>query len=299
MINKCKICGSNDIVNYFVNDDRVLKCRKCGTGFLNDKIIPADQEYYEEASNYSAIINNPDRLDIIVKNAKNQLGFITKHLDPRDKTLLDIGAHTGMFVQEAGRSGFRAEGIEPNKIAADWALRRGISINNADLESYQPDKKYDIITLFHVLEHLSDPVACLNKLKSWLNKGGYLIIEVPNSDSYLAKLDGISWKYIALEHVYYFSQNSLGGLLKDLGFTIIVFQKRNFEINYLNLRKLAHYIWGKKIIRDRFQGKNPRSNQVVDTAKKNSIKGLIGKFMIQLVCLLRREDHILIIACKK
>jgi len=296
---KCKICDGGDIANYFEGEDKVFKCSKCGIGFLNPSLVKLDYpDYYEEASNYTAIVNDENRLKIISDNANSQLDFIEKHIDLEGGSLLDIGTHTGIFIREAIKRGFKAEGVEPNKTVVEWAKTRGIPVINGGIESYDSGKTYDIITLFHVLEHLDNPVENLSKIGKWLNRDGYLVLEVPNSDSFLAKLDGVSWKYIAFEHLYYFSEDSLVRLLESSGYSVIASLRRNFELNELNIRKLFRYLVGGHISRNRFQEKFALNRQVTIKKERSLFKRIIVKCMVVLIHMLHREDHIMIIAQK-
>ncbi len=298
MNNKCKICDSDRIVNYFGSDERIKKCRKCGVGFLNSDTFVRKPDYYEEGANYSAVLEDKQRLEYISRNAREQLSLMTENFKSKGKTLLDVGAHTGQFVREAFQLGFIAEGIEPNRVVADWARNKGISIQQSELENFNSPKKYDVITMFHVLEHFKDPMAALSKTKDLLGNRGYFIAEVPNSASYLARLDGVAWKFIALEHLFYFTENSLKNVLRDSGFSIIYSKKRNYELNYLNPSKLLRYLTGKKIFRDRFGGKNAVHNKILPVPEKRFINSAFQKVMVCLIGMLGREDHIFIIARK-
>lgn len=293
----CKICGRKEVEPYFPGDSRVLKCLSCGTGFLDNDLVIKNLGNYYTGRDYATRDLKEEKLKIAAAGAREVLNFISEFIEPQHKKLLDVGANAGMFVKEANNFGFDAKGIEASSEAVNYARNHGIPVSRFKVEDYEPSEKFDVVTVFHVLEHVKDPVLVLNKLKKWLNNSGYLAIEVPNLESHLAKRHGPSWKFIALEHIFYFSEKSLLKLLKDHGFEIIAVRKRNFEINYLNIRKLVQYILGAKIHRERLK---PKSFETVseDVSRQSLSKNLVRKFLIFLINRLGRQDHILILAKK-
>lgn len=298
MQTSCKICGSENTGPYFTDEPRILQCQKCRVVFLSPEAVNYEPEqYYSEKSHYSRL---PAEWEIKRgrENARNVVKFINKYIKPSGKSLLDVGSHIGLFVHEATRAGFTAEGIETNRTAVSWATEHNIPIQNYDIETFSSNKKYDVITLFHVLEHLPNPRTALGKFGGYINDGGYMIIEVPNIDSHLAKKDGPAWKFIALEHLFYFSDETLGNILKNLGFKIIVVKRRNYEIQYLNLKKIFRYFWGKPLVRKRLISKEEMAGEKEIPVDGRFIKLIFKKVLIWWINILGHEDHILIIARK-
>src|SRR3989344_1533008 len=143
---KCKICGSNDIEKKFDNDERILQCQKCEVAFLSSKMVnynPA--EYYSEEAGYSAITASQERHSFITDNAGVVMGLIGKYVSGKG-SLLDVGAHTGIFVREANKNGFEAVGIEPDTDSVKWANENSIPLYRSDIENFSTDKKFDTIT---------------------------------------------------------------------------------------------------------------------------------------------------------
>lgn len=128
----------------------------------------------------------------------------------RDKgSLLDIGAGTGAFLEAADRRGWEALGVEPSVIARQTAQEKGLSVVGA-IEDVNASKKFNVITLWHVLEHLPDLAGTIIKLKSMLSPEGYLIIAVPNYKSYDAKHYKHFWAaYDVPRHLWHFSRETL------------------------------------------------------------------------------------------
>lgn len=93
-------------------------------------------------------------------------------------TLLDIGAGSGEFVTMAARAGFRAEGIEPNLGYSEYARTQyGVPVITGDLDTAQGS--HDVVSLFHVLEHLRSPCDVFRRLHQLVSPGGRLFVEVP------------------------------------------------------------------------------------------------------------------------
>ena len=136
--------------------------------------------------------------------------------------LFDVGCASGALLLEARAHGFAVSGLEPDpEVAARTAARvdapvRGGSIEEALLES----ARYDVITLFDVLEHLVDPLAVLRKLRRALVPGGWIAVTVPDFGGAWARLTGPRWPFVTpWEHVLYFTRRTLTRALHEAGFT--------------------------------------------------------------------------------
>ncbi len=122
--------------------------------------------------------------------------------------LLDIGAGTGDFLKQAKNNSWTISGVEPNQGARKLAQEKEIELK----ESLTDFKgiKFDVITLWHVLEHLPDLEGTINEIEKLLNPGGILIIAVPKYKSYDAKYYKRYWAaYDIPRHLWHFSRDSL------------------------------------------------------------------------------------------
>jgi len=123
-------------------------------------------------------------------------------------TLLDIGAGTGDFLCQAQKGHWLIEGVEPNAKARILAKEKGITLqtDTTDLST----QSFDMITMWHVLEHVSDIDSQIKELKRLLKPDGYIIIAVPNFKSYDAKHYGSFWAaYDVPRHLWHFSENAI------------------------------------------------------------------------------------------
>ncbi|GHC44362.1 class I SAM-dependent methyltransferase [Ulvibacter litoralis] len=129
-------------------------------------------------------------------------------------TLLDIGAGTGEFLKVAKENNWTVSGIEPNEKARGIASEKGIDLENSidDLQG----NVYDVVTLWHVLEHLPDLENTLQKIEAFVKPGGVLIIAVPNFKSYDATFYKNYWAAFDVpRHLWHFSKASMKTLFSS------------------------------------------------------------------------------------
>ncbi len=127
---------------------------------------------------------------------------------PSKGVLLDIGAGTGDFLLEAKRQGWNVHGIEPSPKASDIAAQKGI-IYDMNLSNI-PSHSFDVITMWHVLEHVPDVTKQIQELKRLLKPKGTIFIAVPNYNSFDAIHYGEHWAaYDVPRHLTHFSKKSI------------------------------------------------------------------------------------------
>jgi SAM-dependent methyltransferase len=134
--------------------------------------------------------------------------------------LLDIGAGRGRFVATARANGFDAEGIEPStRGVAAAASEYGVALQPATIEAATVDPaSAQVVTLWHVLEHLDDPGAALQRAAQWLAPGGVLLVAVPNLASLQARLGAGRWYHLDVpRHRVHFTPDGLRALLARHG----------------------------------------------------------------------------------
>ena len=170
----------------------------------------------------------------------------------RTGSLLDIGCGLGMFLRLAKEKEFQVTGIEPNAEAAKYLGREyGIEVSNTLLENYRGRQRFDVVTMWDLLEHLADPARAISMVKMLLNPGGILVLEIPVRDSllhWIAKLSYIiSFGLIkrplyltyGVHHLQYFSERSILDLLSDSGFEIVACYRNATDIESVR-RKPGH-----------------------------------------------------------
>ncbi len=151
-----------------------------------------------------------------------------------NRTLLDIGAGTGDFLRAARRAGWQVAGVEPNKMARGRASEKRVKLEK-ELEAFS-NEKFQIITLWHVLEHLPDLQTQIEKIVSLLGKEGNLLVAVPNYKSFDAGYYQNFWAaYDAPRHLWHFSRTAIEKLFAKHGMEIVKIKPMFFDAFYVSL----------------------------------------------------------------
>lgn len=167
------------------------------------------------------------------KAIQNKLNLLDFFKESKGQ-LLDIGCGTGDFLAEAKNSGWNVLGYEPNEGAKKLAEEKGVSIID-DTKNIK-EGTLDIITMWHVLEHVPDLEIQIKELYRLLKPSGILIIAVPNYNSYDAKYYGEFWAaYDVPRHLWHFSQKSIPLLFEPLGFKLQETLPMLFDSFYVSL----------------------------------------------------------------
>ncbi len=221
----CDICGIDKTKNIVSSDKfNIVQCQGCGLVYMNprpDKRLLG--EYY--ANYYSDLKGHYEEERLYKCRFKERLDAIKKYKN--GGRLLDIGCGVGFFLQSAKERKWQVSGIELSSLSADIARSSGVdvftgSIEDADLES----GSFDVITMWHVIEHLQRPSGALKKIYRALKKGGVLALETPNMDYYFKfKADKLN-DVLRREHLYNFSSRTLTRLLENSGFTVLNLEQK-------------------------------------------------------------------------
>jgi 2-polyprenyl-3-methyl-5-hydroxy-6-metoxy-1,4-benzoquinol methylase len=271
-VNNCPICENPSYSNFIICKDytvsgesfAIVQCADCGLKYTNPRPAPSVIDQYYESENYISHSNKGNNLVNLayklVRNftIKSKIGLIEKLNTGNEYKLLDVGCGTGEFLKAYSDRGRSAEGIEPNLKAREAAVRKtGITIHE-NFDSV--NAKFNIITLWHVIEHMSNLNEIVDQLKKLLKKNGKLIIAVPNCNSYDASFFKEYWAaYDVPRHFYHFSPDTMKTLLK---------------VNKLKLSKIvpmkfdAYYV---ALLSNRYKfGRNKYTKSILTGYKSNS-----------------------------
>lgn len=148
--------------------------------------------------------------------------------------LLDIGAGTGDFLAYAKSKNWEVIGIEPSQKAKDLALKKGVLFVKSTEEL--SDNSFDVITMFHVLEHVEDLDKQLSELKRISKPNGIIIIAVPNFKSYDANYYKEFWAaYDVPRHIWHFSKIAIQKLFSEKEIELIKIKPMYFDSFYVSL----------------------------------------------------------------
>lgn len=205
--------------------------------------------YYESEAYISHTDSSKSFIDKIYQLVKNytilQKIKLINSFNTESKTILDIGSGTGDFLVACKNNGWQVIGIEPNDKARNFALQKmnlSNSIQNPFFTSVEEliekeiNKKFDIITMWHVLEHVPNLENYIIHLEKLLKPKGRLIIAVPNYKSHDAKFYGRFWAAFDVpRHLWHFSQNSIKLIFLRIGMVVENIIPMKFDAYYVSL----------------------------------------------------------------
>ncbi len=194
------------------------RCVVCGSAVTSGAPAPD----LHSAGAYSA---GAPRLYRLARRAlslfdRHRLALIGRHAPPPAR-LIDAGAGRGRFVLAAAAAGYDASGVEPSARGALAAAEIGADVRRASIEDAGiPSDSVDVVSLWHVLEHLDDPRSALLRIGDWLAPGGLLLVGVPNLASLQARLGVEYWYHLDVpRHRVHFTPAGLLRLLERSRFT--------------------------------------------------------------------------------
>ena len=225
----CPVCQENKHkILYTLEEGKLLTCQNCQLVFYVPRPTPKqltdfyDQQSYRQDYEQS-IMSSQDFVENRYRELKK---IITKYqpclLKKSNKTFLDIGCGIGDLLYLAMNDGWQITGTEISAKASDRANQTlGDHILVGDILSLDlQENSFDVITIYHVIEHLIDPIPTLEKIKKLLKPEGIAFIETPNTGSLGARIRGKKWSHIIPpEHITYFDIYSLKYALKTAEIT--------------------------------------------------------------------------------
>lgn len=199
-------------------------------------------KYYESENYISHTDSSKSLIDYLYNYVKkftltSKLNLIEQYAQ-QEKSLLDIGAGTGDFLAIANKNQWTIAGVEPNENARTIAKKKEISLH-CNLEEIT--NQFEVITLWHVLEHLPNLEKDIHQIKSKLKKDGTLIIAVPNFKSYDAEYYKEYWAaFDTPRHLWHFSQNSIKKIFRKYNLKVIETKPMYFDSFYVSLLSEKH-----------------------------------------------------------
>jgi 2-polyprenyl-3-methyl-5-hydroxy-6-metoxy-1,4-benzoquinol methylase len=197
-----------------------FRCPSCGLVFLH----PApDDKALQDFYNNSYEVEFHSYFKAVRRRSKITLDGLETHF-PQHGRLLEVGCSYGGFLAEARTRGWDVTGVELSETAVEHARSLGLRVFSGSLPDQIPDlgEPYDVLVMFHVIEHIPDPLALLESCRKLIKPGGLLILKTPNVESSIAKITGSSWHWISPPaHLYLYSPATLKKLLTKAGYCAI------------------------------------------------------------------------------
>ena len=221
----CPISGSNDAFVVSTRDRhgkplRNIMCRNSGLIYVDPVPFENTEEFYqtEYRKSYKGVQSpKPKHVYRAGKIAMGRYSRLEKLL-PSSARCLDAGSSSGEFVYLLNSKGFIAQGVEANIPYAEYSQTQlEIPVSISPFSEFKSEEKFDLITMFHVLEHLENPIRDISHLGNLLKLGGYFVIEVPNI---LYPDMAFSHKWHP-GHLFSFSAMTLSMLMQKAGFKTI------------------------------------------------------------------------------
>lgn len=247
----CRLCAQEFETTWQVKDAKsgeTLKMALCGAcGLVQQAELPCDHDlriYYSHHYREDYKSTHRPKLKYVFRAGRTAVDRLALMASagvlPKGQRLLDIGAGGGEFCYMARRAGFDAVGVEPHQGYSEFAREAyGIDISTCGVADLA-EGKYDVVTMFHVFEHLAHPLEAMRKIWSALSPNGHLVIEVPNIHQADASPHNIYFK----AHLFYYSRFSLiaavsqyftPGYVEDRGNLTVVFRRRDVPIAEIQL----------------------------------------------------------------
>ena len=219
--------------------DKIVRCMSCHLVYavpkgpvhelVQDYVRMEDTEYVEEE-----------------KGRRAQARLILSLIAGQKKTgrLLDIGCGPGLFLHEAKKQGWDAQGVDLSGWAKEYAAKNfevGVFQGTLD-EARFPDRHFDAIVMNDVIEHLEDPKSALREIQRVLKNDGILYISTPDIESFLSRLLRARWWGINKYHLFYFSRRTLEQMFREAGLKSVRYSSypRVFSWNYWVKRLRAY-----------------------------------------------------------
>jgi 2-polyprenyl-3-methyl-5-hydroxy-6-metoxy-1,4-benzoquinol methylase len=248
MNNKCPWCGSEKAqINLWLKDEflskedfHICECLNCGLSYTmprpnKEKIgeYYKSEEYYSHQENKKGFI--PRLYESVKKvNLKHKYNLATQGLNVGK--MLDIGCGVGDFLHTAEEHGWTCTGVEPSEDAKAIAKTKTKAniINSEDMEKI-PDATFDLITMWHVLEHVDDLKWQIEQLHRLTKTKGRIVIAVPNYKSYDAQYYKELWAaYDVPRHLSHFNKNVLTKIFKSKNLELVQTDKLIWDAYYIS-----------------------------------------------------------------
>lgn len=242
----CNLCGCDEtqVIQKAEDPFCVVQCSACGLVYTQPTPSqPFLADHYDETYYADWMEKQAASRERMWEKRVREVGLYRK-----DGRLLDVGCGLTTFLKSAQATGYEVQGTEVSEyIASVGCDRTGIDVFQGELkEARFPSTHFDVVTMWHSLEHMSDPRANLTEANRILKEEGLLVVAVPNFHNYVLQFIYrlVKGKRLALFsaqakelHLYHFSEATLTGMLEKAGFEIIAVKP-----------DLSGVVWGRKLL---------------------------------------------------
>ena len=257
----------------------LVECASCGFRYTAHPPAP-DQigRYYQSDAYISHTDSKKGIFNTIYQLIRKQAvaskrKLVTHHSHCNKGQLLDYGCGTGAFLMEMKSAGWQVQGMEPDPGAASRAAELTAStISHPDHLSSLPSNAFNVVTMWHVLEHVHDLHGTLDQVKRILKQDGILVLAVPNHTSYDARHYAEHWAaYDVPRHLYHFSPEAVRSLSNRNGFSLASVRPMWYDAFYIALLSHQHQQGSSRWLRSFLVGLNSNLKTMKQTDRGSSL----------------------------
>ena len=239
----CQICGGvchRDVCN---GTYTYYRCADCHTSQLLP--LPAEEELEAFYSRFHRPADEGGMYDVaelrMQADFSERIRMVRQFLFSPDARVLDVGCGKGFFVEALQRAGFKAEGIDLSPTGVEYAVQKlGVKARAGRLEDLPVQERFNTVTLWATIEHLSSPLEMLRAICARLEPGGTLVLDTGLGNCFFERfLAGHSEWYDAPQHLFVFSLEGIKRLCQDAGLDII-YSDTNHERS--QIRKVIRWL---------------------------------------------------------
>ncbi len=248
----CPVCGSLDASIFLTCTDHlaslkkftICSCAGCGFKYTSPSPTPSELPKYYQSSEYISHTDSKkgliNQLYQFVKkySVYKKLKLVFRYKQERGN-LLDFGCGTGSFLEACNKAGWRSFGIEPNDSARALAATKTpgkVFESIEELYNNEQALKFDVITLWHVLEHIPNLESWFDFINNRLKENGIVIIAVPNCNSHDALFFKEFWAaYDLPRHLWHFTPKTITDLFSRKGFKCLGISPMIFDSFYVSI----------------------------------------------------------------
>jgi len=284
---QCPVCGGTniqfvfDVRDFTVSGDTfpVFECADCTARFTNN--VPSEDEigayyksedYISHSETSKGIVNT--LYHTIRRYTLQKKKNLVHHESGKDNgNILDLGSGTGALPEVMKTAGWLVKGLEPDENARKIAETRGVDVSSINQFFHLPENSFDVITMWHVLEHVHRLHEYFEHFQKILKPDGVLVIAIPNYTSQDALHYRSFWAaYDVPRHLYHFSPNSIRVLTEKHGFKVDSIKPMWFDSFYVSMLSEKYKKNGSiGLIKAVWNGFISNANAVSDTGKCSSL----------------------------
>lgn len=268
-LKNCPVCDSNQTKPFLSCKDNtvskaifsIVECTSCSFKYTNPRPEEKDLGKYYISEEYVSHSNTSKGfINFVYQKVRNytlkgKLNLINR-LHSNKGNLLDVGCGTGEFLNVCAKNNWNTTGIEPSDSARNFAKEQyGLNVVTEDSFAIFKEQQFDVITMWHVLEHVPHLNDRIQELKKALANDGVLLIAVPNCSSHDADYYKENWAaYDLPRHLYHFTPNTIEKLFTKHGFKLSETLPMKFDSFYVSLLSEKYKGTGLQIIKGFWRG---------------------------------------------